>query len=104
MNIYEFAGFFRKRGMMMLLHIVVLLLSILLIGMISYDSFRNVSFYEEYSFQKWQFWICMVFILTFFIELAVSDRKWHFLLNNLIFLLVSIPYLYLIHISEPKRR
>ncbi|MDE5869173.1 MAG: potassium channel family protein, partial [Muribaculaceae bacterium] len=92
MNISVFGAFFRKRGMMMLLHIVVLLLSLLLIGMISYDSFKNTTFYEEYSFQKWQFWICMVFILAFFIELAVSENKWRFFWTNLIFLLVSIPY------------
>lgn len=92
MNISVFGAFFRKRGMMMLLHIVVLLLSLLLIGMISYDSFKNTTFYEEYSFQKWQFWICMVFIFAFFVELAVAERKWHFFWTNLIFLLVSIPY------------
>lgn len=92
MNLSVFAGFFRKRGIMMLLHIVVLLLSILLIAMISYDSFRNVSFYEEYSFQKWQFWICMVFIFSFFVELLVAKNRWHFFWTNLIFLLVSIPY------------
>ena len=92
MNLSVFGAFFRKRGMMMLLHIVVLLLSLLLIGMISYDSFKNTTFYEEYSFQKWQFWICMVFILAFFIELAVAENKWHFFWTNFIFLLVSIPY------------
>lgn len=92
MNISVFGAFFKKRGIMMLLHIVVLLLSLLLIGMISYDSFRNTTFYEEYGFQKWQFWICMFFILTFFIELGVAQRKWHFFWTNFVFLLVSIPY------------
>ena len=92
MNGSVLAGFFKKRGIMMLLHIVVLLLSLLLIGMISYDSFKNTTFYEEYSFQKWQFWICLFFIFAFFVELAVAKDKWHFFWTNLIFLLVSIPY------------
>ena len=105
MNISVFGAFFKKRGMMMLLHIVVLLLSLLLIAMISYDSFKNTTFYEEYSFQKWQFWICMVFIVAFFVELAVSDNKWRFFWTNLIFLLVSVPYQaiiyhYGIHLSQ----
>ncbi|MDE6865866.1 MAG: potassium channel family protein [Muribaculaceae bacterium] len=86
------AGFFRKRGIMMILQIIVLLLSLLLIGMISYDSFKNTTFYEAYSFQRWQFWICMVFIFVFFAELLVSEDKWHFFWTNFIFLLVSIPY------------
>lgn len=92
MNFSTLGAFFRKRGIMMLLHIVVLLLSLLLIGMISYDSFKNTTFYESYSFQKWQFWICVVFIIVFFIELAVSEKRWHFFWTNLVFLLVSIPY------------
>lgn len=105
MNESVVAGFFKKRGIMMILHIVVLILSLLLIGMISYDSFKNTTFYEEYSFQKWQFWICMVFILTFFVELTVAKNKWHFFWTNLIFLLVSIPYQaiiyhYDIHLSQ----
>lgn len=105
MNISVFGAFFKKRGMMMLLHIVVLLLSLLLIAMISYDSFKNTTFYEEYSFQKWQFWICMVFIVAFFVELAVSENKWRFFWTNLIFLLVSVPYQaiiyhYGIHLSQ----
>ncbi|MDE6255184.1 MAG: potassium channel family protein [Muribaculaceae bacterium] len=105
MNISVFGAFFKKRGMMMLLHIVVLLLSLLLIAMISYDSFKNTTFYEEYNFQKWQFWICMVFIVAFFVELAVSENKWRFFWTNLIFLLVSVPYQaiiyhYGIHLSQ----
>ncbi|MDE7413729.1 MAG: potassium channel family protein [Muribaculaceae bacterium] len=92
MNKSEFGAFFRKRGILMLLHIIVLVLSLILIGMISYDSFKNTNFYEEYNFQKWQFWICMVFILAFFIELGVSKNRWRFFWTNLIFLLVSIPY------------
>lgn len=81
-----------QRGIQWATHTVVLLLSIVLIIMISLDTFRNVSFYQEPTFQKWQFWICVVFMIDFFIELILADRKWHYLATNIIFFLVSIPY------------
>jgi len=95
----------RMKGLRMFIHILILLLSLLLIGMISYDSFKNVSFYEEPDFQKWQFWICVVFMLDFFIELIIAEKKWKFLASNFIFFLVSIPYQAIIyhygwHISQ----
>ena len=97
--------FLRRKWIRMSLHILILLLSILLIAMISYDSFKNVSFYEEPGFQKWQFWICVVFMLDFFMELIIAEKKWKYLASNFIFFLVSIPYQAIIyhygwHISQ----
>lgn len=57
------------------MHIVVLLLSAALIYMISVDSFRNLDFYQEPGFLKWQFWICMVFLAIYFIDFALSHNK-----------------------------
>lgn len=84
--------FFRKRGIFMILHLLILALSILLIVLISIDTFRNIDFYEEPKFEKWQFWICIVFIADFFIELFLSDNKKHYLVTHFVFLIVSIPY------------
>lgn len=95
---YNKAGVFLKRnGVLMFLHILILILSLVLIAMISYDSFRNVTFYSEPNFQKWQFWICVVFMVDFFVELIISDKKGHYLATHFFFLLVSIPYQYLIY-------
>lgn len=88
----SYIAFFRKRGIRIFFHLVILVLSLLLITMISYDSFRNVSFYEAPGFQKWQFWICVVFMAVFFIELFTSHHKWHYFATHFFFLLVSIPY------------
>ncbi|MDE6230938.1 MAG: potassium channel family protein [Muribaculaceae bacterium] len=87
------------------LHIVILLLSILLITLISIDTFNNISFYAQPRFQKWQYWICLVFLADFFIEFLLAEKKWHYFYTRFIFLLVSIPYQYLflkydIHISK----
>ena len=76
----------------MILHILILLLSILLVALISIDTFNGINFYNQPEFEKWQFWICIVFLADFFIEFFLSDRKIHYLGTHFIFLLVSIPY------------
>lgn len=75
------------------LHILVLVLSVLLILIISFDTFNNIQFYHTPHFVKYQFWICIIFLADFFIELLLSKRKWHYLWTHILFLIVSIPYL-----------
>lgn len=91
-NLSQLNDFFRKKGIFILLHILILALSVLLIVMISIDTFRGVQFYTQSKFQKWQFWICVVFMADFFIELILSDRRGRYLATHLIFFLVAIPY------------
>lgn len=79
------------------LHLIVLLLSILLIVLISIDTFNSKSFFIQPQFLKWQFWICVVFIMVFFVELCLAPKKWKYFYRNFIFLLVSIPYQAIIH-------
>lgn len=79
------------------LHLLMLGLSIFLIVSISLDSFRGELFYGQPRFMKTQLWICIVFLADFFIELVMSERKWHYVWSHLAFLLVSIPYLQIIH-------
>lgn len=87
----------KKRWVQLILHVIILLLSILLIVMISIDTFKNVSFYSQPKFQKWQFWICVVFMADFFIEFFLAEKKWHYIYTHLIFLIVAIPYQALIY-------
>lgn len=79
------------------LHLAVLLLSILLIVLISIDTFKSKSFFIQPQFLRWQFWICVVFILIFFTELCIAPSKWKYFYKNFVFLLVSIPYQAIIH-------
>lgn len=92
MNIHRLADFFRSRGVLMILHVIIMLLSAWLIYIISVDTFSNVSFYEERKFQHQQFWICVVFLADFFIELFLADNKKHYLATHALFFFVSIPY------------
>lgn len=80
-----------------LLHIMMLALSVFLIVSISIDSFSGQVFYGRPRFMKTQFYICIVFLADFFIELFMAKRKWHYIATHFVFLLVSIPYLQIIH-------
>lgn len=91
-NLRQLNDFFRKKGIFIVLHIFILMLSVLLIVMISIDTFKGIEFYEQPKFQKWQFWICLVFMADFFIELFLSENKRHYIATHFIFFLVAIPY------------
>lgn len=88
-SIFKFAF---TKGLVMVLHIAILILSGWLIYTISVDTFDNIDFYERHKFEKQQFWICVVFLADFIIEFFMAKRKWHYLCTHFIFLLVSIPY------------
>ncbi len=91
-NLHIFGNFLRHKGVLIILHVLIMVLSALLILLISIDTFSNVPFYQEAKFEKWQFWICVVFMLDFFVELFLSDKKRHYFYTHFIFLIVSIPY------------
>lgn len=79
-----------------LLHWVIIVLSVLLIVFISADTFKGINFLDDRFYMHFQFWVCMVFIADFFIELAVATDRWHYVRIRILYLLLSIPYLNLI--------
>ncbi len=85
-----------KHSLLRFMHILVLLGSIGLIVLISYDCFRNISFLANPTYMKIQLWICVLFMLDVVIEFFLSPKKLRYILTHLFFLLVSIPYLNLI--------
>ena len=82
----------KEKGVYAFLHILILVLSVFLVIRISVDTFHNEAFYQESRFIKFQFWICIVFLLDFFIEFFLASNKWIYIRNRFIFFLVSIPY------------
>lgn len=86
----------RKR-FLTILHILVLIGSLVLIIFISYDCFRNISFLASPTYMKVQLYICLFFIADVVIEFFLSEKKWKYFYTHLFFLIVSIPYLNIIH-------
>ena len=84
--------FFKKRGIYSFLHILILLLSTFLVVCISIDTFHNEAFYKLPKFMNFQFWVCVIFLLDFFVEFFLSPSKWQYIRTHFLFFLVSIPY------------
>lgn len=74
-------------------NLIVLLLSVILIVWISYDTLNKIDLLRDSSYMSFQFWMCMFFILDFFIGLHYADDRWHYFRNHLIFLFLSVPFL-----------
>ena len=75
----------------------VLVLSILLIVWISIDTFKEIDFLQSRSYMTFQLWVCIFFIVDFFVSLLYSENRGRYFRRHLFFLLISIPYLNIIH-------
>lgn len=75
---------------------VVLVLSLGLIVFISYDTFTGTPFLSNPVYMHFQFWVCMVFIMDYCINVYLAPRRAHYAWRYLPFLLVSVPYLNII--------
>lgn len=82
---------------MKMMHLGVVILSLLLITLITLDTLRNVSFLADTTYLKVQFWCCLFFMADVFVEMLFSAKKRKYLINHLFFLLVSVPYLNILH-------
>lgn len=82
---------------MKMMHLGVVILSLLLITLITLDTLRNVSFLADTIYLKVQFWCCLFFMADVFVEMLFSVKKRKYLINHLFFLLVSVPYLNILH-------
>lgn len=82
------------------MHTLVLVLSVLLIVFISYDTFKGINFLENHFYMTFQLWVCIVFMIDFFVELFFAPKKWRYIGHRIIFFLISIPYLNIVSIFD----
>lgn len=80
------------------LYILVLGLSLGLIVYISVDTFTGINFLEDKHYMTFQFWVCVVFMIDFFVELFLAEDKMKYVRHRWFFLLLSIPYLNIINL------
>lgn len=86
-----------RTGLLGFMNYVVLVLSVSLIVWISFDTFKKVDFLENHRYMVFQFWVCVFFVLDFFVGLFYAEDKWVFFKHRICFLLLSIPYLNIIN-------
>ena len=82
-----------KPSLQLALHLSAFMLSLLLVISISIDTFRGVPFYEDANYLDLQFWICVLLIILFAIEVYADDNSWAYFGRHIFFLLLIIPYL-----------
>lgn len=85
----------RRKLILDIFHAVILILSVALIAFISYDTFNNIPFLESRVYMTFQFFVCMVFIADFFVELWLTPggSRGGYMKSRWFFLLMSIPFL-----------
>lgn len=76
---------------------VVIALSIMLIVWISIDTFEKIDFLQNHQYMTFQFWVCVVFIIDYIVEVISSEDRGRTARKRLLFLLLSIPYLNIIN-------
>lgn len=87
-----------KKYIKRILYILVLGLSLGLIVYISIDTFTGVNFLENKNYMTFQLWVCIVFMIDFFVELFLAEDKLKYVRHRWFFLLLSIPYLNIINL------
>lgn len=90
---------FHQKGKVIvsIMNFIVLVLSIVLIIYISIDTFEKEQLLQNHSYMTFQFWVCIFFMLDFFVGLVFAKRRWRYFSHRLIFLLLSIPFLNIIN-------
>ncbi len=79
-----------------ILRLLVLAAAVVLVLVITRDAFMNMSFVADPSYVRLQKWICYFFLFDIVVEWWLSPRKLHYLLSNVFFIIISIPYASLI--------
>ena len=78
------------------LNLLVFALALALVVFISIDTFMQKPFLTNPVYMRFQLWVCVVFMVEFFVQVYLADNHWRYFCRNIGFLLVSIPYLNII--------
>ena len=82
-----------KQATQFALHLSAFMLSLLLVISISIDTFRGIPFYDDVNYLDLQFWICLLLMVLFFLEVYNAENSWQYFGRHFLFLLLIIPYL-----------
>lgn len=82
-----------QNKLLLALHLSVLAASVGMIVWITRETLRGVSFLSDDTYMRIQFWVCLLFLLDTLVEFCFAPRKWHYVVRNIFFILISIPWL-----------
>ncbi len=78
-----------------LLNLLVLLGCLVILLMFTLQILYPKEYAEYALFEQVKFWICIAFLADIVVRFVVSPHKLRFMWRNLIFFLVSVPYLFI---------
>ena len=93
MNYFNLFNTQKNNTFIKALNFLVIVASIILVACLSLQTFHADTYITHTIYLQIQFWICIFFIISFFIFLFISEHKVKFFLKYGILLLLSIPYL-----------
>lgn len=93
MNYFNLFNTQKNNTFIKALNFLVIVASIILVACLSLQTFHTDTYITHTIYLQIQFWICIFFIISFFIFLFISEHKVKFFLKYGILLLLSIPYL-----------
>lgn len=76
-----------------LLNILVILASIAIIGVMSIEVLTPQHTIEYSTIVHFHLAVCIIFMLDYFVRLSLAPGKWRFAWHNVVFFIISIPYL-----------
>lgn len=77
-------------------NLTVLVLAVMLVVYISVDTFMGIPYLSNHYYMTFQFWVCVIFMASFFVEMHFAPDKWRYVRRRWLFLLLSVPYLNII--------
>ena len=87
----------QKHSFLRTLNILSLLAGLALLVAVSWEILLGNPRHYSYGYLLLQGVVCIIFLADFFAQMWASPHKWRFLTGNLYFLLLSIPYLNIVH-------
>lgn len=79
------------------LHLLVLVLSIVLLYAVTYDTLHSVSLLTDSRYLRLQFWICNFFIFDILVEWMLRPHRMKRLLPTLGLIALCVPYITFVH-------
>lgn len=86
-----------KNDIRRVFNFLVMLLSVVMIVWISIDTFEKTDLLLDHRYMTFQFWVCLVFMADYIVEVSCSPNRRRTALRRLFFLILSIPYLNIIN-------
>ncbi len=84
---------------------LVIIASFAILAVMSIEVLSPQTIANPKTIIHFHFTVCIIFLFDYFSHLAAADRKWRYALRNILFLIVSIPFLSIIdwthmHVSK----